>query len=554
MSCLTFDLMMRYLDDELTPEQNAHIEAHLSNCSACRAELEKYKEDFALLGQLGDAGVIAQPLNESFTINVMAGISAKVREQRGEARRFTWKGSRWKQVAVAAACVVIAIALSAYVSPSFADGLKSLFQWVQRDSGARQAAESGYATPVRLAAEDQGITLTVKEVLSDPFRISVMFGVQRDGRTIPAESIEDGFMAPIGERNEVYVTDAAGNKLDFNFKTSDNGTDSFFELFLLDPLEDGRFHSLSDIPDQIVFHIALLKIDGIKGSWNLNVPIDLRRGKAASQAVTINQSFTTPEGVSIELKQLRLGPSAAELYMDVTETAQWKSRTEEKFPAKGDMRRKYHQLYYRIKDERGQVAAAWDGPSLQMLRLDAVNNYEKGIKLGADSMIRHVFLPFWPGKRLTFELKGMYTKEPANVSFSIEPKQLSQQPVHTTYEGKTIRVGNIRQKTDPAEEIVQLANTTGSLKGSGVVIELESELGPDVINFGPWKVRDGEGNELRAVDFIRLQRDAQGNYQSRTWVFIAGLEQIPERLALSSDTLERRIPLHWEVPIVMHGK
>ncbi|WP_239630298.1 DUF4179 domain-containing protein [Paenibacillus sp. H1-7] len=554
MNCLTFDQMMRYLDEELTTEEAAQIEEHLLGCPACRTELDRYRGDFMLLDQIGEAGVIAPPLNESFTLNVMAGISARVREAEKPVRNAAWRASRWQKAAIAAACLAIAIALGAYVSPTFADGLKSLFQWVQRDAGAKQAAKTGFAAPVYLTAEDQGIAVTVKEVLADPFRISVMYGVQRDGRTIPAESIEDGFLAPKGERNEVEVTDMSGNKIPFDFKTSRTGADSFFELFLLDPLQDGQFRSLSEIPDQVVFHMTLLKIDETKGSWSLSVPIDLRKAKSVSRSVAINRSYTTPEGVAIDVKQLRLGPSAAELYMDITETEAWSRRTAERFPAKRDMRAKYHQLYYRIKNDRGQVVAAWDGPSLKMLRLDGVNNYEKGIQIGANSMYRHVFLPFTDSKRLTLELKGLYTKEPANVSISVEPQRLLQGPVSTAYEGKTIAVNRVRIKSDPSAEIIPLANTTATIEGPGVFIELESRLGPDVINFGPWRVVDGGGHELQSDDYVHLQKDEQGNYHSRTWIFVRGLQSIPERLELSCDTLEQRIPLHWEVPIDLNAR
>ncbi|MFE5322789.1 DUF4179 domain-containing protein [Paenibacillus sp. NPDC056579] len=554
MNCLTFDQMMRYLDEELTTEEAAQIEEHLLGCPACRTELDRYRGDFMLLDQIGEAGVIAPPLNESFTLNVMAGISARVREAEKPVRNAAWRASRWQKAAIAAACLAIAIALGAYVSPTFADGLKSLFQWVQRDAGAKQAAKTGFAAPVYFTAEDQGIAVTVKEVLADPFRISVMYGVQRDGRTIPAESIEDGFLAPKGERNEVEVTDMSGNKIPFDFKTSRTGADSFFELFLLDPLQDGQFRSLSEIPDQVVFHMTLLKIDETKGSWSLSVPIDLRKAKSVSRSVAINRSYTTPEGVAIDVKQLRLGPSAAELYMDITETEAWSRRTAERFPAKRDMRAKYHQLYYRIKNDRGQVVAAWDGPSLKMLRLDGVNNYEKGIQIGANSMYRHVFLPFTDSKRLTLELKGLYTKEPANVSISVEPERLLQGPVSTAYEGKTIAVNRVRIKSDPSAEIIPLANTTATIEGPGVFIELESRLGPDVINFGPWRVVDGGGHELQSDDYVHLQKDEQGNYHSRTWIFVRGLQSIPERLELSCDTLEQRIPLHWEVPIDLNSR
>ncbi len=56
MTCENYrDLMMGYLDDELTAEQKKAFEAHLAGCSHCRAELESFiklktiTDDVALL-------------------------------------------------------------------------------------------------------------------------------------------------------------------------------------------------------------------------------------------------------------------------------------------------------------------------------------------------------------------------------------------------------------------------------------------------------------------------------------------------------------------------
>ncbi|WP_410594110.1 DUF4179 domain-containing protein, partial [Bacillus sp. SIMBA_074] len=42
------------------------------------------------------------------------------------------------------------------------------------DPGIKKAAQNGFAKKVQASATDQGITLTVKEVMADPLRISMV--------------------------------------------------------------------------------------------------------------------------------------------------------------------------------------------------------------------------------------------------------------------------------------------------------------------------------------------------------------------------------------------
>ncbi|HEX42538.1 MAG TPA: hypothetical protein ENN81_10845, partial [Phycisphaerales bacterium] len=58
MTCHDYkDLMMGYLDDELTPEQRNRFEIHLSGCDSCRADLKQFRK----LKAITDEVTLAEP-------------------------------------------------------------------------------------------------------------------------------------------------------------------------------------------------------------------------------------------------------------------------------------------------------------------------------------------------------------------------------------------------------------------------------------------------------------------------------------------------------------
>lgn len=49
LTCRDFvDFLMRYLDDELAPEERATFEGHLRDCPPCKVYLETYRDTVAL--------------------------------------------------------------------------------------------------------------------------------------------------------------------------------------------------------------------------------------------------------------------------------------------------------------------------------------------------------------------------------------------------------------------------------------------------------------------------------------------------------------------------
>ncbi len=61
MTCQNYqDLMMGYLDDELSSEQRRTFEEHLESCEGCRSEFEQFKK----LKRITDSVQLAEPEDE----------------------------------------------------------------------------------------------------------------------------------------------------------------------------------------------------------------------------------------------------------------------------------------------------------------------------------------------------------------------------------------------------------------------------------------------------------------------------------------------------------
>lgn len=69
------DLLMDYLDDELTAEQRVEIEAHVAGCPRCVAFIASYRETPAILRRATAAELPAE-LSRSLLASVRAARSA----------------------------------------------------------------------------------------------------------------------------------------------------------------------------------------------------------------------------------------------------------------------------------------------------------------------------------------------------------------------------------------------------------------------------------------------------------------------------------------------
>lgn len=122
-----------------------------------------------------------------------------------------------KAAAAIVAALLLAAAVGAATSPTFAEVLKAWFSLQKADGGLKQAADNGYAESVNKQVTDQGITLRVKEAIHDVFRISILFGLEQDGKALNSNLLFEAFI-PDGtvdvngdkSKNKSFMTDGQG--------------------------------------------------------------------------------------------------------------------------------------------------------------------------------------------------------------------------------------------------------------------------------------------------------------------------------------------------------
>jgi hypothetical protein len=559
MNCLTFEQMMGYLDGELTLAERKEADAHLEQCADCRVQLEDHRRLIAFYDEASFGGEEADmKLSEAFTGKVMDGISRRKADAPQDHSRLFREPRRfpvWTKACAAVLLVLALLSFSSYVSPTFASGMRSLFEFFQWDKGAKEAARGGFTVPVDYSVTDQGITLRAKEVLADPFRISVVYGLEQNGEPLDAVAIEDGVLPadPAKEvgTTKVYVTDEQGNRLRQYMNMANRGMDGAVQLFIQNPLgKDSlgkeEIDTLEDIPDRIIVHFDVSVINEAKGSWKLEVPIDLTKSKANSRIIPVHQSFTSEEGVTVELEQLRLGPSASAVYINTSETPAWKENSLKRFD-KEDMNKNYHTWFYQVKDEKGRIVGASDGTYIGAYQLEDKNIFTAGVT-GTNKKSQDLFNPFSKAESLTFEFKALYTREPADLRMTFDAGKISEAPFKTLYKGKTLTVTKVWHKDDPGPADLPVAIGTARLEGTGMVVEMDVELGKDALGFLRWTAEGFHGSHKVMEEYTTLSKNKDGSYKAHTWFFFKNDSTLGE-LTLSSDLIEKRTPVDWKVTV-----
>jgi len=94
-------LLDEYHDGELSPARCRQVEAHLSGCPACHAELEQMRQVSALLQDL--------PLPDKFSSPQLFGAQVALRVSRQQVERSRYPGVAWYVVPVLLLCGVVAL-------------------------------------------------------------------------------------------------------------------------------------------------------------------------------------------------------------------------------------------------------------------------------------------------------------------------------------------------------------------------------------------------------------------------------------------------------------
>ncbi|MBH5316513.1 DUF4179 domain-containing protein [Paenibacillus sp. GSMTC-2017] len=447
-----------------------------------------------------------------------------------------------KGAAITVAGVVLVVSLGAAASPTFAEYVKSWFTLYKTDDGIKKAVSDGFAVPINKEVSDQGITFKVKEAIHDELRVSLLYGIERDGKSIDSDRLFDTFI-PNGPDDDPYVNryevvDKEGNVLPLKLQHTQTGSDRILTLTLQDFIPGRSHSSLSELPDQIIVRFDINQIGSTYGKWQLEVPLDLTKAKAATAVVSINKRYESPLGFSIDFNQLRHGTSTSEIMLQVHETQAWRSAM-----------KSAPMFRYEVKDRGGNIVAVHDGLNRKDLISESVNTIDQGGYGTLGHMkYRHSFVPFEDTEELTLSLTAIYSQEQVSsgIVLPVLPELLKKEPLVKEVNGKKV---TLKARTKSEEQSELLNNGQTAFEGKGWILELDQQLGSDTLDM-QWSIVDEQGKLIMVESVTAREEDEQGNDYNRTMFFFADQTSLPRSLSLNLNSWTKIIPVNWSISLV----
>lgn len=529
MRCQKTKQLSDYLEDQLSVQERQEFEAHLENCLHCHEVLDGMVEDVYSVDTMAEEELLKEPIAgkiiERLPDYPLGILKPKTIEEAASQMGRKKRGlDLMKKSALALASIAAVVAMGIAVSPSFATYVTGLYASTTKnvsptasnsiistinslDLGAKQAAHNGFAHPLSLSATDQGITLEVKEILADPLRI-IIAGVTKDK---DGKYLEEGFQSWDGEitfRNKdgkiLNAFYSSGGKREAGSPSPEQFNwykRNFDDYQVLQRQLNNFFNDEHPMPDEFIVEFNVTEIKcrqngvltrTIKGNWNFKIPVDMKKAKNATKTVKINQQYTTPQGTTFAIKEMKFAPSGTLL---VTETN-----------IKNSLDRDMYS--FQILDEKGAVAASWD--DVRSAYPDGNNGYTLGknvIRFASDIQYNTknettfftVFSSLDQTEKYTLRFGEINKQEKTNFKTpKLTLESLAEKPVTVEQNGSTITFGKAELKKDKFGD-------------EEVVIDIKGILGKDIVEVEGWEAVDEHGVE-RGMDFSgKNSKDDKGN-------------------------------------------
>ncbi|MGC5328664.1 DUF4179 domain-containing protein [Brevibacillus sp. SYSU BS000544] len=450
-------------------------------------------------------------------------------------RRNQWM--RLKQVAIATVVTLtLTVSIGSAVSPTFAEYIKSLFDRPTLDTGLQSAAKQGFSQETQASVTDQGITLKVKEVLADSNRLIFTYSIENQkGETLDPLSLFE---------KEVWGTDIYFQKgkdtftvIDENGKEvstsilyeTNSGRDvkqSFKDVIPHAPYADMTF-SLNEnqVSKKLFVAINIHEINSVKGKWELKVPVDLEKSLASTKEIPIQQNYTTPDGLRIDLQKVTFSPTATsfDIQTEWTKEAKEKMQNHPEFFFPNSSVFSHHRPHYQILDGEGTVLGTSRAGSEKEIKLQPVSaRTEEDMKKGEKTIWHQSYAPFSKEKKLFFKLIGIERTEYPGKQIVINPKTLKEKPVTLEYNGTRYTFTNFsvdKEKNQAVLEAEQIVTTMG----------------------GGFKFTDEQGKEyMKDYEASKVTLEtidpSKGINKMSAKIVLKGFTEIPEQLTITLTT------------------
>jgi len=540
MNCPTIDELSLYADDLLTEQEYNQIQNHLKTCEQCKKAVYAFMKEEIFIKETLQVPV----LPDNFADSILQQLEPY--EQKAVVQK---RGSLWKKSLLSVAGIALAIGLTATFNPGFAEWIGGLFKTDQVDVGLRMAEEAGLTKRLNLQVEDEGITFKVEDIIIDSSRIALSYQVlNSNGKA------QDTYFDMPDSNNKIDVYDKQGNKLDILSsvgwqEASDYG---LFEFSLNDYVES----------EEIIIKFNLEKLNGVKGNWQLDVPVNLQEASKLTTVFSLADAKTSRHGVNIDLKEVRFAASTTDLLYETSFTEDERKKIEndiEKLQEKLDVDNLFSlanydtALQYHIENEQKQAIYYYNTffgnqghTSDKGMLQSSGQDLEDAI---GHSSWNTSFVPQKDNQKLTFVLDGVIKTVPSNFSITFQPDKLKNKPVSFEYEGNFITINKATMENDY------------SLRKSLIPVEkeaifkIEMEGGKELASsdFGAWALVDDKGEAYEALHSgsILDEKDENGRFKTSIELKVYDMNEVPEEMTLHLLSVKRyqEVEDPWTVPL-----
>lgn len=531
MKCPTLDELSHYVDDLLTEQQHDKLHAHVKSCDACQRVVTAFRGEQQFIKETLQTPV----LHDDFTMLVLDQIEPY------EQKIIPGKRKSWKRIMLLVAGIVLALGVSATLNPSFAEWIEGLFSTEQADEGLRRAPDAGLVERINLEVTDKGITLKVEDIVADSSRVAMSFKVlDKNGKA------KNPYLDWEDSESGIIVVDQNGTRFDFARMDWREGSDYGLIQFSLREQE---------VSEKLTVKVNLVELNGVKGNWQLDIPIDLTKSNVLTKFVPLHDVQTSSHGVSIHMKKMQYSPTSNELMYETGFTAEEEIRIEKEIQqheaqfGKDNIRPEHvysefeTAIQYRIENKDQQTIYTHDYNSsfIEEERVGDMELYQgtgqRSEQLG-QVLWNQSFIPQQEDDKLTFVLDGVFKTVPADFSVAIQPKELKKNPVSFDYEGNVVTIMEVTKNSDYylRKSIFPIGKRTS------LTIAMDRKREAKSSDLGKWILVDNKGNAY--ITF------AYGG-GSDSYLEVYGLDKIPKEftLHLVSVTRYEEFKGKWEVPL-----
>ncbi len=429
---------------------------------------------------------------------------------------------KYGALAIVSTCL-LTVSIGAYVSPTFAEYIKSLFDRKDADAGLQTAAQQGFSQETKAAVTDQGITMQVMEAMADPTRLVLTVGLTKNGEQIDASKIFDKHFANSYGFLEggFYVTDAAGNLV----------AERIDDVYSHAPYADLVFRVNRTLDtNELVAHLRMKKIGETAGAWKLTVPVNMEKSMMATKVVPVEKTYKTAQGAIVKLKNIVFSPTATRVEVETDWTEEVKARV-----AKERSGYFVENVLYHIEDEKGNVIASSSDKADTSLQ-PILKIRDQTIDSGSRQRFHDNYVPLPADQKLTFVLESidLAFMEESGPSVTFNPQDLAKKPAALTYRGNTFTVSGFTLEQGKEAQL-EMQGTGGSTYA------------------GSWKLLDDKGNAYQLESMLDgriwsgIGEDSTSGKSKRT---IYGLDHAPKRLTLKLEAMiVRDDKVDWRVPV-----